>query len=74
MQTEEALIQDAVAVFSKAFGDNATFVQMFQMNPASCNNPRRDDQDTTSSGKDVIAKINEVRDKKNNFKIEQKMS
>lgn len=36
IQTETALIRNAVNVFSKAFSINETFLSGFEMNPTSC--------------------------------------
>lgn len=58
LQTEAALIQDAVTVFAKAFGDNATFIDQFYMNPTTCYTYF--DNQGSSSGKDVLNKVDEV--------------
>lgn len=52
-------MQDAVTVFAKAFGDNVTFIDQFNMNPTSCYN-YFDSEESTSSGKDILAKVDEV--------------
>lgn len=58
-QTEAALINDAIKVFSKAFEVNETFIGGFKMNPSSCydinSNP-----DTSSTGKDILRHIDMV--------------
>lgn len=57
-QTEAALLQDAVAVFFKAFGDNATFIEEFNMKPTSCYFAN---EEKSSSGRDILTKIDEVK-------------
>lgn len=72
-QTEAALLQDAVTVFSKVFTDNETFVDQFNMNPTTCDDISRpadrynpdENEDYRpsfgpSSGRDVLNKIDEV--------------
>lgn len=59
-QTEAALLQDAVMVFFKAFGDNATFIEQFNMKPTSCYS-YFNNEEKSSSGRDILTKIDEVK-------------
>lgn len=52
-------MQDAVSVFAKAFGENVTFINQYQINPSSCYSVYQNDE-PSSSGRDLLAKIDEV--------------
>ncbi|XP_031634006.1 glutamate receptor ionotropic, kainate 2-like [Contarinia nasturtii] len=59
MTTETALMQDAVTVFSEAFGDNRTFIEQFNMSPTSCYATYDENQSDNDSGRDILNKVDE---------------
>ena len=60
-QTEAALIRDAVTVFAKAFIDNMTFIEQFNMSPKSCYDRVSDEnEEPSSSGRDLLNIIDQV--------------
>ncbi|XP_031639839.1 glutamate receptor ionotropic, kainate 2-like, partial [Contarinia nasturtii] len=59
MTTETALMQDAVTVFSEAFGDNRTFIEQFNMSPTSCYATYDENQFDNDSGRDILNKVDE---------------
>lgn len=60
MKTEAALIQDAVSVFAKAFGENSRFIENFQMSGTTCERYTFDGYDPGSSGQDLLDKVDSV--------------
>lgn len=59
-QAEQALLQDGILVFAKAFGDNVTFIDQFQMNKISCDKTYQY-QDPSQSGRDILDKVDQVK-------------
>lgn len=57
-QTEAAMIQDAVRVFTNAFGNNETFIEQYEMNPMSCEEINK--YPNSNSGRDILNKVDEV--------------
>lgn len=53
------MIQDAVSIFAKAFGDNVTFIEQFRMAPAECYNTY-EVEEPSASGRDVLDKLDQV--------------
>lgn len=59
-QTETALIQDAVAVFANAFGDDSNLINDFQIVPTTCEDYKISGFEPSSSGKSILEKIDAV--------------
>lgn len=59
-QAEEAFIHDAVTVFAKSFGEDVNFINDFQIVPTSCENYKVSGYEPSSSGKDILNKVDAV--------------
>lgn len=60
MQSEAALIQDAVSVFAKAFDEDSDFIENFQTSDKSCDKYKYSSYNSSTSGKDLLNRIDGV--------------
>lgn len=59
-QAEAAFIYDAVTVFAKAFGEDVNFINDFRIVPTTCQGYKISGYEPSSSGKDILEKVDAV--------------